>query len=307
MSIKMYAKRRSIRSYLVEKFLFLIGVKNVFTTPERTKKFIIERGMTNDKPYEIGNTSLVSEVTERSFQNMQVFVLNEGNNQAQKVILYLHGGGWTNQPLSFHWRFVDRLAQTLDAKVIVPIYPKVPHFNAGHAFAKLLALYKATIETISDPKQLVIMGDSAGGNLSLGLVQLLKREQLPQPKEIIVLSACVDMTFENPAIPGYEKKDPLLSAGGIAVITERWADGKTLTDPLLSPIYGDFTEIAPISHFLGTHESLYPDGVAFDKKLTDKGIAIDTFVYPKMNHVFVLMPIPEAKDAFAKIKRIIQQ
>lgn len=59
--------------------------------------------------------------------------------------------------------------------------------------------------------------------------------------------------------------------------------------------------------FIGTHESSYPDAIQFDAQLTEQGVAITTYVYPKMNHVFVVMPIPEATDAQQKIVNILSK
>ncbi|MCR6108504.1 alpha/beta hydrolase [Salipaludibacillus agaradhaerens] len=307
MSIHNYKKRRSIKSYFFEKYLFLRGTKEGFSSIENTKKFIAQRGIENTKPYVIENVTFSSTMKEQTIDGIKVFTLNDQNSLHQKVILYIHGGAWTNQPLKFHWRFMDNLAQSLNAKVIAPIYPKVPHFNYKHTYPQVLNLYKEILESVESPKQLTIMGDSAGGNISLGLAQLLKLEGLSQPKDIILFSACVDMVLDNPHIPGYEKIDPMLSVGGMPVITKIWADDKKLDDPLISPIYGDFSGLTKVTHFIGTHEGLYPDALLFDEKLSKQGVEINTFVYPKMNHVFVIMPIPEAKDAQQKIINIIRK
>ena len=223
------------------------------------------------------------------------------------VILYIHGGAWTNQPLNLHWLFMDKMAQALNAKVIAPIYPKVPHFSYQDTYPKMLSLYKEILASIESSNQLTIIGDSAGGNIALGLIQLLKRDGLPQPQDIILLSACVDMSLENPLIQEYEENDPMLASEGMEVITKIWAADKALKDPIISPIYGDFQGVGKITHFIGSHESLYPDAIQFDEKLTEQGVAINTFVYPKMNHVFVVMPIPEAVDAQQKIINILSK
>ncbi|MFJ7973705.1 alpha/beta hydrolase fold domain-containing protein [Psychrobacillus sp. NPDC096389] len=305
MSLQIFSKKRSFQSYLFEKYLTLRNTKKGFSTIENTTQFVKQRGTENIKPYAIGNVKFSSNIQEQVIENIKVFTINDQNSLKQKVILYIHGGAWTNQPLIFHWRFMDKMAQSLNAKIIAPIYPKVPHYNYQHTYPKLLNLYNEILGTIESPKLLTIMGDSAGGNISLGLAHLLKTNNIPQPKDIILLSACVDMGLDNPLIPEYEKKDPMLSIGGMEVITRIWAADKSIDDPLISPIYGNFEGLAKISHFIGTHEGLYPDAIKLEEKLTEQGIENNTFVYPKMNHVFVVMPIPEAKDAQQKIVEII--
>ncbi|WP_434399879.1 alpha/beta hydrolase [Planococcus sp. 11815] len=306
MVIQTYGGKRSVKSRILEKYLILRGTKKGFSSVAHTTKFVQQRGTENIKPYVIENMSFSNLLKEEMYEDIQVFTLNDQNSREQRVVLYLHGGAWTNQPLSFHWKLMDKIAQSVDAKIIAPIYPKVPHFNYKHTYSKLLSLYKETLRTVESPGQLTIMGDSAGGNIALGLAQLLKINDSPQPKDIILLSPAVDLTLDNPLIPKYEKKDPMLSAGGMDVITNIWSDDRSLEDPLISPIYGNLTGLGKITQFVGTHELIYPDAVKLDEKLTEQGIEIQIFVYPKMNHVFVVMPVPEAENAQQKIINIIR-
>lgn len=308
MSVEMYHGERSKESIQFETLFASQSNKESFSSIEQTKKFLKQKGIENTQPYAIGDdVKLISEVQEQTFEGMQVFTLNEKVSQNQKTILYLHGGAWTNQPLNVHWWFMDKMAQSLGAKVVAPIYPKVPHYSNQDTYPKILNLYKDLLKTAGSANQLTIMGDSAGGNISLGLAHLLKKEDLPQPKDIVLLSACVDISMSNPLIFEYAKKDPILGHEGMEVITKLWAADQSLTDPLISPIYGDFKGLAKITHFIGTHDMLYPDAIKLDEKLTAQGIDIKTFVYPEMLHVFVVMPIPEAADALKKIIQVINR
>lgn len=308
MSIEIFNGERSVESVQFEKLLFSQSNKKSFSSIENAQQFIKQRGTENIHPYVIGeDVNLLSALKEQTFEDMQVFILNDQKSSSQMVILYIHGGAWTNQPLNLHWLFMDKMAQALNAKVIAPIYPKVPHFSYQDTYPKMLNLYKEILASIESSNQLTIIGDSAGGNIALGLIQLLKRDGLPQPQDIILLSACVDMSLENPLIQEYEENDPMLASEGMEVITKIWAADKALKDPIISPIYGDFQGVGKITHFIGSHESLYPDAIQFDEKLTEQGVAINTFVYPKMNHVFVVMPIPEAVDAQQKIINILSK
>ncbi|WNN74730.1 alpha/beta hydrolase [Lysinibacillus capsici] len=308
MSIEIFNGERSVESVQFEKLLFSQSNKKSFSSIENAQQFIKQRGTENIHPYVIGeDVNLLSALKEQTFEDMQVFILNDQKSSSQMVILYIHGGAWTNQPLNLHWLFMDKMAQALNAKVIAPIYPKVPHFSYQDTYPKMLRLYKEILASIESSNQLTIIGDSAGGNIALGLIQMLKRDGLPQPQDIILLSACVDMSLENPLIQEYEENDPMLASEGMEVITKIWAADKALKDPIISPIYGDFQGVGKITHFIGSHESLYPDAIQFDEKLTEQGVAINTFVYPKMNHVFVVMPIPEAVDAQQKIINILSK
>ncbi|OXS73160.1 esterase [Lysinibacillus sp. KCTC 33748] len=308
MGVTIYNGERSEESIQFEKWIIAESNKESFSSIANTEQFVKEKGTENTKPYVIGeDVTFLSEVKEHVFEGMQVFTLNYEKSLKQKAILYLHGGAWTEQPLSFHWLFLDKMAQSLNAKIIVPIYPKVPHFNYKDTYPKILNLYKEMLATAENSNQLTIMGDSAGGNIALGLAHVVKMNNLPQPKDIILLSASVDLTFENPLIAEYEEIDPMLASEGMVVITKLWAADKDLKDPLISPINLDFKGLGKITHFIGTHECLYPDAIRLDEELTEQEIEHNTFVYPKMNHVFVVMPIPEALDAQQKIITIINE
>ncbi|MGE8035433.1 alpha/beta hydrolase fold domain-containing protein [Lysinibacillus sp. NPDC093692] len=308
MGVTIYNGERSEESIQFEKWIIAESNKESFSSIANTEQFVKEKGTENTKPYVIGeDVTFLSEVKEHVFEGMQVFTLNDEKSLKQKAILYLHGGAWTEQPLSFHWLFLDKMAQSLNAKIIVPIYPKVPHFNYKDTYPKILNLYKEMLATAENSNQLTIMGDSAGGNIALGLAHVVKMNNLPQPKDIILLSASVDLTFENPLIAEYEEIDPMLASEGMVVITKLWAADKDLKDPLISPINLDFKGLGKITHFIGTHECLYPDAIRLDEELTEQEIEHNTFVYPKMNHVFVVMPIPEALDAQQKIITIINE
>ncbi|TYS31154.1 alpha/beta hydrolase fold domain-containing protein [Bacillus pumilus] len=308
MSIDIFNGKRSEESIQFETLFASQSNKESFSSIENTKKFLDQKEIENTQPYAIGNdVKFISEIKEQTLQGMQVFTLNDQTSPKQKVILYIHGGAWTNQPLNFHWWFMDQLAQSLDAKVVAPIYPKVPHYNNQDTYPKLLHLYKDILKTVESANQLTIMGDSAGGNISLGLAHLLNMEGLTQPKDIVLLSACVDMSMSNPLMFEYAKKDPILDPRGMEVITKMWAADQSVTDPLISPIYGDFKGLGKITHFIGTHDMLYPDAIKLDENLTEQGIDISTFVYPEMLHVFVVMPIPEAADALKKIIQVINR
>ena len=90
--------------------------------------------------------------------------MNDQRNHQQKVVLYIHGGAWFQDPLDNHFNFIDELAGQLDAKVIMPIYPKVPHRDYRTTFELLKLIYDKQVAKVESSEQLIVMGDSAGTN-----------------------------------------------------------------------------------------------------------------------------------------------
>ncbi|MFB0919743.1 MAG: alpha/beta hydrolase [Oscillospiraceae bacterium] len=220
-------------------------------------------------------------------------------------MLYLHGGGYIEQPVAEHWKFLDKAAAATGASITVPIYPKSPDYQYEDTFERLLSMYKSLL-SYTDAKNTIFMGDSAGGGLALALAQYLLEKDLPQPGKLILLSPWLDITMENPDIPSLDSKDPSLGIYGLIQMGKAWAGGTDPHNYMLSPVYGSVLGLGEITVFVGGHEVLLPDIRKF-KALTEKqNVKINYFEYPKMNHVFPLFPIPEAKKAQRQIFNIIK-
>lgn len=239
---------------------------------------------------------------------MQVFVWNDKQDPNQKVLFYIHGGAYINQPTDFHYKAVDKMAQELDAKVVFPNYPKAPRYTYEDAFPKMEKLYRQMLDQTADSKNITLMGDSAGGGFSLGFAMYVRDHKLPQPKDIILLSPWMDLATDNPAIADYEAVDPILSAWGLDRMGELWSNGRANMDnPYVSPIYGDFGGLGKLSIFVGTHEIFLPDNQKLHDLLTQQGIDHNYIQADKMNHVYVIFPIPEAKEAQEQMVEIIKR
>ena len=83
----------------------------------------------------------------------------------QRTVLYVHGGAWFQDPLENHFEYLDLLVDALDARVIMPVYPKIPHRDYRTTFELLTKIYKRLLTKIDEPENLVIIGDSAGDKL----------------------------------------------------------------------------------------------------------------------------------------------
>ena len=300
----LYKGTRSLSSLAVEKYMAHKDMKAQLTDPTLIESLINEQADLNNDWYEIENYQMKTKVIETRDDGLQVYTINDQESN-QKIIYYLHGGGWTFQPTEFHWRFLERLAQKTNSKVIVPLYPKHPNYNFEESYGKILPHFEAVMDTVNNSEDVTVMVDSSGGNMALGLAHHLCENKLAQPKQYILISACVDMHLDHPYIRYFEDKDKMLSVENDQILTEKWANGEPLTNPYLSPLYGNFEDVAPIHHFIGTYDVLYPDSIKFDKKLTKNNIPIDTYVYPEMQHVFPILPVLEARHARKKMYELL--
>ena len=98
------------------------------------------------------------------------------NNIGEKHILYLHGGGYVYEITNLHWEFLGKLIDALKCTITIPIYPLAPKHQYQEVFDMIVPIYQQIISEVK-PEDIVIMGDSAGGGMSLSLAQLLKEKK----------------------------------------------------------------------------------------------------------------------------------
>lgn len=292
---------RSIRSYLVERLLKLMKKKiNVDEYMER-------RRQVNALPYVLpAKLEAKYQITKDSRFPVDTYILKSANSAEAKQILFIHGGGYVEQPLVWHWRFLHKLTREVNSTVYVPIYPKAPNYQVKDAVKSVLSVYKYLLET-GRPEDIVIMGDSAGGGLSLAFAQYLSEQGLPQPGHIVLLSPWLDITLSNPEIVKMLDQEPMLDWDSLVEAGKRYAGDMPRSRYLVSPIYGDLSNLGQITLFIGTHEFFLPDARKFRDLASRHSVSINYYEYPKMNHVFPVFPIPEADQALKQIVDIISK
>jgi len=263
----------------------------------------------NSIPVANPRKTVKADVREEDFEGMQVFSWNASkqNTSSQRVLFYIHGGAYIAQPVKYHYKTAAQIASKTQSRVVFPIYPKIPDHNYREAFKIMLDLYERTLSEVDSPERITLMGDSAGGGFALGLAHLLCKEGIHQPKDIILLSPWLDINTDNPEIPLYEKKDPMLAQWGLQKFGLMWADGKgNLSDPLVSPIFSDsFSQMGKISLFCGTDEIFCPDVCKLHVMLSKGGITHNFYKREGQKHVFPLYPTPEGQEARKEIVKII--
>lgn len=228
----------------------------------------------------------------------RIFFANEKDVQ-QNIIFYIHGGAYILDLNVMHWQFIDKLIEKTDARIIAPAYRIAPFGTYKEAFDLIVPVYREYCEKYPDSK-IIVMGDSAGGGLSLALAELCTKEGIRQPDELVLISPWVDAVMDNPKIKDYEKSDPSLSVEDLSVCAKSWADGLDLFDWRISPAYGDLSGIRNVTVFTGTCEIFYPDITKFYHSL-EESQANELIVGNEMCHIYPLFPIPEAKQAIETI------
>ena len=231
------------------------------------------------------------------FNGTQVFTF--GDENADKSILYIHGGAYVNEINYQHLLYCFLLSRKLDAYVLAPVYPLAPSSKAKQIFQAITGLYK----TLISKKDLTLMGDSAGGGFVHSFCQYLKTVDLPQPDRIITFSPWVDISMSNP--PYDSENDPILGEIGLKEIGRSWAGEWDTQDYRVSPLFGDNGGLPDTLIFAGESEIFCKDIERYVENLKKDGVKVKLIIGNGLFHIYPLFPIPEAISAFKEVKKEI--
>jgi acetyl esterase/lipase len=218
-------------------------------------------------------------------------------------IFYLHGGAYVHGLSKMHFRLFQSLIHQTGATMVVPDYPLVPHASVEDIYPFLKESYRVSMHPF---KHVVIMGDSAGGGLALGLAQQLKRDGIDHV-QVMLLSPWLDVSMDNITIDAIQPLDPILNRETLRIVGNMYARGRNLKDPLLSPLYGNLKGIEAISVWIGTRDILYADAIALAEKAKEESVVIDMNVYEDMLHTWMFFGLKESRKAINEMATTIKK
>lgn len=289
----------SKRAKLVERF-WAERRPDYFNDVEKAKEHMEKRSLEEDERYKLPKMIYKSKVEDKDMFGCQMITFND-TEEAERLVIYLHGGIYVNEITLPHITFCDKLAKKANAGVFAPIYPLAPNHTYKESYRIVEDLYKYFL---SLKKPITIMGDSAGGGLALAFAEYLGANDMPQPDHLVLICPWLDITMSGD-YSGVEY-DPI---GGIETLREMgkaWAGDLDLKDYRVSPMFGDVSKLSKTTLFVGTHETLYADVTEFYKKLKDNGVDAELNIGEGMNHVYPIYPfVPESKEAFEHIVEVI--
>lgn len=221
------------------------------------------------------------------------------------TMLYLHGGGYTfDAAVTRH--FVAMLADWTQIPIFAPTYRLTPEHPHPAQPEDAVAAYRLLLELGTDPRSLVVCGDSAGGHLALMLLATLPSLGLPQPAICIGLSPWTDIGVRGDSQFGNDPYD--MVQGYQTIQFGQWLRGRTgLTEAELSPIHQDFRGAAPIYLQAGGKEILVDMIRDFAHVLAAAGSAVRLDVWENMVHEFHAYgdTLPESSEAIRALREAI--
>ncbi len=214
-------------------------------------------------------------------------------------VLYLHGGSYTAGSLHYAKGFGGVIADACGRSTLCIGYRLAPEHPFPAALDDALSAYKCVLARYPN-QPVAIVGESAGGGLTLALTLKIRELGLPMPYCLVTLSPWVDLSCTAESFISRAEIDPCLDRDALLKSAQFYSGGDLL-NPFISPINGDFGGFPPVLIFAGTHEMLMDDSVDISEKLTDAGVPCELHVVDEMWHVFVIYGTPEGREAVARI------
>ncbi len=221
-----------------------------------------------------------------------------------KIIFYLHGGGYISGSLNSHRELVSRISRALKARVLMIDYRLAPEHPFPAAVEDSTEAYKWLVEDQNiNSKNIIIAGDSAGGGLTFATLLNLRDKGIALPAAAVGLSPWTDLGITGDSYRNNREIDPVVSIYGIIFDAELYLGGTDYNNPLASPMYGDFKGLPPMYILVGTAELLLDDSKVLAKRAKEAGVDVTLDIWDDMPHVFPAFAAfaPEGQKGIEKI------
>ncbi len=216
------------------------------------------------------------------------------------IILYCHGGGYSTGSSLYARTLTTKLAVSTSMDVLSFDYRLAPENPYPAAAEDAMKVWNSLMLLGYGARDIIVAGDSAGGNLALSLMLKLKQEKRLLPRGAVLMSPWTDLTASGKSHLSRANIDPILDAAYLKEMTDNYAAGEDLKNPLISPLFGEYDGFPPIYIQAGDNEILLNDATMLHKKMVKSNVSVKLDVFKGMWHVFQMSPFKTAYEAMDK-------
>ncbi len=228
---------------------------------------------------------------------------------AERVLLYLHGGAYILGSFKSHRDLVARLSGVSGVRGLLIAYRLAPEHVFPAALDDALTVYRWLLANGTKPEHIVIGGDSAGGGLTLALLQTVRDKSLPMPAAALLLSPWTDLVGTVESRTTRDEVDPVFSGKAIALLSGIYPGTEDIHHPLISPINADLHGFPPLYIDVGHDEVLLDDSLQVAEHARSAHVSVELTVWDDMWHVFQSFAyvLPEGQQSLENMGRFIRR
>jgi acetyl esterase/lipase len=228
-------------------------------------------------------------------------------SRADRVLLYFHGGAFIFRFPKVHTGLVGRWCRALGARALMVDYRLAPEHPFPAASDDCFAAYRWLLASGVRPQDIVMGGDSAGGNLALGTLHRIKTAGLPLPRCALLISPVVDFTLSSRSLVVNGRRDPMFTLRALTAMRGLYAEPNEYLNPMVSPLFGNFGGLPPMLFQVGSEELLLDEAVRAAARAHAAGVDVELTIWNRMAHVFQALPVPQAALANRQIVDFIER
>jgi epsilon-lactone hydrolase len=227
------------------------------------------------------------------------------NSSTDQVLLYLHGGGFVLGLTPLHLQMGAYLAQKMGIRILMVDYRVAPEHPFPAALDDCVTVYRWLLKQGISAGNIVVAGDSAGGNLAITSLMNLRDHGDPLPAAAACLSPITDLANKDNPRPGF--KDPLLPPKATNFYTKSYLGHNKPHDPLISPVSGNLRGLPPLLVHAGEDEMLRDDAVRIASLAKSVEVDVRLEIYPRMWHVWQInLTLPQAIQSLDDIAQFLK-
>lgn len=229
--------------------------------------------------------------------------LTAPGSDPEKVVLYLHGGGYAIGSIKSHRYLMQNISRASGARTLGINYALAPENPFPAAIEDAAGAYRWLLKQGFKPKNIAIAGDSAGGGLTLATLLYLRDAGDPLPAAGVGISPWTDMTCSADSYTTRLAIDPMVLGNGLQKMADFYVGDADKKNPLASPVFADMTGMPPLLIHVGGREVLYDDAITVYGNAKKAGVDVELLDEPEMFHVWhAFAPmLDEAQQAVDKI------
>ncbi|NIF47715.1 alpha/beta hydrolase [Enterobacter sp. Ap-1006] len=225
-----------------------------------------------------------------------------------RVMIYIHGGGYVHGGVEAYRGLTGRYARALKAKVYAVDYRQAPEFPFPTPIDDVFQAYRALIEQGTNPRSLMISGDSAGGAMVVTLMRKARDAGLALPAAAVAISPWANLTHSGASATVRDGLDPLCSVAFLNQLARSFLAGELPTHPDASPVFADVQGLSPTLIQVGENEVMLSDAIRLASHMSESRVRTTLEVWPEMFHVWHLFAgiLPEADQALRNAIRFFE-
>lgn len=219
------------------------------------------------------------------------------SHRKQPIILYCHGGGYATGSMKYARSVTSKFVEATSMSAVAFNYRLAPEHPYPAAIDDAVKIWDYLMHQGYGAEDVIVVGDSAGGNLALELLLRIKEKGRMMPKALVLLSPWTDLTSSGESQVTRAQIDPVIEKDYLESAIQYYAGDHDLKDPTISPLFADLTGFPTTYIQVGDNEMLLDDSTRLYETLLKYNVLTRITIYDGMWHVFQMAPFKKSFEA----------